>query len=147
MKKSKKLFFLALILGIVLASCSKDISGPVDLNYLEGKWIFNKSTASYSGFTIPYTTDYLKNEEGCTKDYIEIYSGNSIKLGNYTPGCAYDEKIGTWSLDGNKVIISVLNSNLNGTFNVVSLSETELILTIEGTYEGKPGTINLYLNK
>lgn len=147
MKKSRMLFFLALILGTVFASCTKDISGPVDLNYLEGKWSFNKSTASSSGFTIPYTTEYLKNEDGCTKDYIEFISGGTAKFGNYTSGCAFEEKVGIWSQNGNNLILSISGSSLNGTFEVASLSATQLILTIDGNYNGKSGTFNLYFTK
>ena len=147
MKKTSILFFLTLILGTVFVSCTKDISGPVDMNYIEGKWNFNKSTASSSGFTIPYSTDYFKNEDGCTKDYIELIPGGIVKYGNYKPNCVFEERVGTWSQSGNNITIAVAGSSFNGTFNVASLSATDLILKIDGTYEGKSGTFNLYFTK
>lgn len=147
MKKTTIVFVLALILGTVFASCTKDDSGPVDMSLIPGKWIFNKSTASSSGFTIPYSTEYIKNEDGCNKDYIEILSSGVVKFGNYTASCAFEEKSGTWTQSGNTIIISVAGSSFNGTFNVTNLSNTELDLKIDGTYAGKSGTFNLYFTK
>lgn len=147
MKKIGVLLFSVLILGISFTSCSEDISGPVDMNLIVGKWLFNKSTATSSGFTIPYPTNYIKNENGCSKDYIEIISGGTVKFGNFSTSCTFEEKTGTWTQSGNSINISVSGSSLNGTFNVVSLNSNELILTIDGTYEGKSGTFNLYFTK
>ena len=147
MKKSIILFLLAITSGIVFTSCTKDDSGPVDMNFIEGKWNFNKSTATSSGFTIPYSTDYFKNEDGCNKDYIQFIAGGVAKYGNYTTGCAFEEKSGTWVQSGNTIIISVTGTSFNGTFNVASLSSTELLLKIEGTYAGNSGTFSLYFTK
>jgi hypothetical protein len=145
MKKLSILFVL--ILGAAFSSCTKDDSGPVDMTYLSGKWLFNKSTATSSGFTIPYSTDYIKNEEGCSKDYIEFISGGVVKSGDYTTGCTFVEKTGTWTESGNTITIAVTGSSLNGTFKVASLSATELILKIDGTYSGKSGTFTMYFTK
>jgi len=147
MKKISKLFVSALILMFVFTSCTKDDSGPVDLSYLSGKWLFNKSTATSSGFTIPYSTEYIKNEDGCSKDYIEFISGGVVKFGDYTTGCAFVEKTGTWTENANTITITVTGSSLNGTFKVASLSATELILKIDGTYGGKSGTFTMYFTK
>lgn len=147
MKKSIILFLITLILGTVFTSCTKDDSGPVDMNFIEGKWNFNKSTATSSGFTIPYSTDYFKNEDGCSKDYVDIKSGGIVKYGNYSLNCVFEERDGTWTQSGNTITISVTGSSFNGTFDVASLSATELILKIDGTYAGKSGTFNLYFTK
>jgi hypothetical protein len=147
MRKISILFVLALILGAVFASCTKDDSGPVDMNFIEGKWNFNKSTATSSGFTIPYSTDYFKNEDGCSKDYVDIKTEGVVKYGNYTAGCAFEEKTGTWTQSGNTITISVSGTSFNGTFNVASLSATELLLKIDGEYNGRSGTFNLYFTK
>lgn len=147
MKKTNFLVLLIVVLATLFTSCTKDISGPVDMDYLVGKWNFNKSTASSSGFTIPYLTDYLKNEDGCSKDYIEFISGGIVRFGDYKPNCVFEEKIGTWSQNGNSIMINVVGSSFNGTFDVASLSANELILKIDGTYNGKSGTFNLYFAK
>ena len=147
MKKLSILFVLVFVLGTVFNSCTKDISGPVDVNFIEGKWNFNKSTVSSSGFTVPYTTEYLKNEDNCPKDYIEILSGASVKYGNYPVGCVLEQREGTWSVSGTNLIIAVTGSSLNGTFEIAKLDNDELILQIDGTYEGKSGTLTLYFTK
>jgi hypothetical protein len=147
MKKLSILLLLVLISGTVFTSCTKDDSGPVDMKYIEGKWNFNKSTATSGAFTIPYSTDYFKNEDGCNKDYVELLAGGVAKYGNYTSGCAFEEKTGTWVQSGNTITISVSGTSFNGTFNVASLSATELLLKIDGTYQGQSGTFNLYFTK
>ena len=147
MKKVSILFLLTLITGSLFLSCSKDDSGPVNLSFLEGKWNFNRSTASSSGFTIPYSTEYVKNEDGCSKDYIEFISGGTVKFGDYKTDCAFVEKTGTWKQSENTVVISVSGSNLNGTFKIDNLSTTNLLLKIDGNYNGKSGTFNLYFTK
>jgi hypothetical protein len=147
MKKVTNLFVLVVILALVLTSCTKDISGPVDLNFTEGKWNFDKSTVSSGIITLPYTTDYLKNEDGCAKDYIELLAGGVAKSGDYTSGCAFEQKTGTWSISGTNLVMSVAGSGIDGTFAIASLSATQLILKVEGNYEGKSGTLNLYFTK
>jgi hypothetical protein len=145
MKKTSILILLALILGTTFTSCTKDDSGPVDMNFIQGKWNFDRSTASSSGFTLPYTADYFKNEENCEKDYIELLSGGIAKYGNYTSDCAFEEKLGVWTQSENT--ITMVGTSFNGTFNVASLSAAELLLKIDGTYAGNSGTLNLYFTK
>ena len=147
MKKLSILFLLILFSAAVLTSCTKDDSGPVDMNYIAAKWNFDKSTATSGAFTLPYSTDYFKNEDGCNKDYIELIAGGVAKYGNYTTACAFEEKTGTWTQSGNTITISVSGTSFNGTFNVASLSATELLLKIAGTYSGQSGTFNLYFTK
>jgi hypothetical protein len=147
MKKTSIVFFLSLILGTLFSSCTKDDSGPVDMNYIAAKWNFNKSTATSGAFTIPYSTDYFKNEDGCNKDYIELVVGGVAKYGNYTTACAFEERTGTWTQSGNTITISVSGTSFNGTFDVANLSATELLLKINGTYSGQSGTFNLYFTK
>jgi hypothetical protein len=147
MKKISILFLLTLILGITFASCTKDDSGSVDMNYIVAKWNFEKSTATSGAFTLPYSTDYFKNEDDCNKDYVEFIAGGVAKYGNYTSGCAFEEKTGTWSQSGNTITISVSGTSFDGTFNVANLSSTDLLLKIDGTYQGQSGTFNLYFKK
>lgn len=146
MKKTLLLIISVLVLGISLSSCTND-SGPVDMSLIKGKWLFNKSTATSSGFTIPYATSYFKNEDACNKDYIEILSDGIVKNGDYSDSCAFTEKSGTWSQSENNLIIAVNDTSFNGTFVVASLSANELILKIDGTYGGQTGTFNLYFTK
>jgi hypothetical protein len=148
MKKVCLLFVSILIFGTVFTSCTNEGgNGPVDISLINGKWNFNKSTATSSGFTIPYSTPYFKNEDGCTKDYINILSGGIVKYADYSLNCALIEKDGTWTQSGNTLTIQVNGSSFNGTFNVTTLTATELVLKIDGTYSGQSGTLTLYFTK
>ena len=146
MKKISVLFVSILILGIIFTSCSND-EGPVDMALIEGKWNFNKSTATSSGITIPFPTQYFKNEEGCNKDYVDILKGGTVKYGDYSLNCAFVGKDGTWTQSGNTITIRVSGTTLDGTFNVTSLTANELILKYEGSYGGQTGTFNLHFTK
>jgi hypothetical protein len=146
MRKLFVLLVLVFIFGTFFTSCSSG-NGPVDMNFIQGKWNFNKSSATTSGITLPYSTDYFNNEVGCNKDYIELDAGGIAKYGNYTTSCAFEEKIGNWSQSGNTISIFVTGTNLSGTFRVASLSASDLVLKFDGTYSGISGTFNLYFNK
>lgn len=147
MKKFSILLVLLYILGSSFTSCSKDIGGPVDTNFIQEKWNFNKSTVSTSGFTLPFPTSYLKNETGCNSDYIEMSTSGVFKFGNYPASCVLDERSGSWSISGTNLVISLPGTDLNNTFKIAKLDESELILQIDQAYEGKSGTLNLYFKK
>jgi len=79
MKKVCILFVSVFILGSVFTSCTKEGgNGAVDMSLINGKWLFSKSTATSKGFTLPYTTPYFNNEEGCNKDYVDVLSGGIV---------------------------------------------------------------------
>lgn len=148
MKKVFLVFVWALILGTVFTSCTKEGgNGPVDMSLIKGKWNFNKSTATSNGFTIPYTTPYFKNEDGCSKDYVDVLSGGIVKYGDYSLNCVFQGKDGTWTQSENTVTIYVTGTDFNGTFRVTSLTATELVLKLDGTYSGQSGTLALYFTK
>ena len=147
MKNIARVFVFLVLVGTVFSSCTTVETGPVDMSFIQGKWNLKETTATSSAFTIPYTVDYLKNEEGCNKDYIEILSGGIVKYGDYTLGCVFEEKSGTWTQSGNTITIEVTNSSFNGTFDVASLSAKEMLLRIDGTYSGRTGTLNIYFTK
>lgn len=147
MKKLKLFVVLVAIFGTVLSSCTKDISGPVDTNFLQRKWNFNKSTVSTGVFTLPFSTTYLKNETGCPRDYITMVTSGVFKFGNYPASCTLDERSGSWSINGTNLVVVLPNTDLNNTFRIAKLTESELILQIDQSYEGKSGTLNLYFSK
>ena len=148
MRKISILLVSILILGSVFISCTKEGgNGAVDMNLIEGKWVFSKSTATSSGFTIPYTTPYFKNEDGCPKDYVDVLSGGIVKYGNYPVSCVLEGKDGIWTQSGNTITIYVTGTDFNGTFRVTTLTATELVLKIDGTYDGNSGTLTLYFTK
>jgi hypothetical protein len=148
MKKVCILFVSVLILGSVFSSCTKEGgNGPVDMSLIEGKWLFNRSTVTSNGITLPYSNPNLKNEEGCLKDFIEILSGAIVKNGDYSLNCVFTEKNGTWSQSGNTININVTGTSFNDAFDVTTLTSSELVLKINGTYSGQSGTLTLYFTK
>lgn len=148
MKKIVLVSVLLIILGSVFSSCTKEGgNGPVDMSLIEGKWLFNRSTATSNGITLPYSSSYLKNEELCNKDFIELLSGDVVKNGDYALNCVYTEKGGTWSQSGNTIKINVTGTSFNDTFDVTTLTSTELVLKINGTYSGQSGVLTLYFTR
>jgi hypothetical protein len=147
MKKVVVLFISTIILGSFFASCTKEDNGPVDMNLIEGKWIFDKSTVTSPLGTINYPTNYFKNEDGCSKDYVEILSGGTVKYADFGINCALTENDVTWTQSGNAISIQFNGSGDDETFNVTTLTATELVLKINGTYEGLSGTLNMYFTK
>jgi hypothetical protein len=147
MKKVVVLFISTIILGFVFASCTKEDNGPVDMNLIEGKWIFDKSTVTLPLGTIPYQTNYFKNEDGCSKDYVEILSRGTVKYADFNVNCALTENDGTWTQSGNAISIQFNGSGDDETFNVTTLTATELVLKINGTYQGVSVTLNMYFTK
>ncbi len=145
MKKTSILFISALVLGITFASCSKDNLPTVSAS-IEGKWNFNKTSFTQSGITTP-EVDYSGNQAGCSKDYIDIIAGGVVNSGNYVSGCTLVPDTGTWTQTGNNVTVSVPSISMTGTFEVVSLTTTELKLKITTTQNGVTFTINQSFTK
>lgn len=148
MKKIVLVFVSVFILGSVFSSCTKEGgNGPVDMSLIAGKWLFSRSTITSNGITLPYSNPNIKNEEGCNKDFIEILLGGIVKNGDYSLNCVFIAKDGTWSQSGNTININVTGTSFNDTFNVTTLTSTELVLKFNGTYSGQSGTLTLYFTK
>ena len=148
MKKIVLVFVSVVILGSIFSSCTKEGgNGDVDMSLVAGKWLLSRSTVTSSGITLPYSNTNLKNEEGCSKDFIEILSGAVVKNGDYGLNCVFTEKTGTWSQSGNTININVTGTSFNDTFDVTTLTSTELVLKINGTYSGQSGVLTLYFTK
>jgi hypothetical protein len=76
-----------------------------------------------------------------------MISGGVFKFGNYPPSCELDLRSGSWSENGTNLVVVLPGTDLNNTFKIAKLTESELILQIDQTYEGKSGTLNLYFIK
>lgn len=148
MKKIVLVFVSAVLFVSLFSSCTKEGgNGPVDMSLIAGKWLFSRSTATSNGITLPYSSAYLKNEEQCNKDFIELLPGAVVKNGDYSLNCVFAEKAGTWSQSGNTIKINVTGTSFNDTFDVSTLTATELVLKINGTYSGQSGVLTLYFTK
>lgn len=139
MKKVSALFVCAIVLVMIFASCSKD-NPPTTSGTIEGKWNFNKVSYSQGGITTP-EADHPGNQAGCDKDYIEIVAGGTVNAGDYASGCVLTKSTGTWTKTDNNITVSVASLGLTGTFEIVSLSATELKLKITTTQGGVSVTI------
>ena len=117
------------------------------MSLIAGKWLFSRSTITSNGITLPYSNPNIKNEEGCNKDFIEILLGGIVKNGDYSLNCVFIAKDGTWSQSGNTININVTGTSFNDTFDVTTLTSTELVLKFNGTYSGQSGTLTLYFTK
>ena len=148
MKKTVIVFVSVIILGSVFSSCTKEGgNGPVDISLIGGKWLFSRSTVTSNGITLPFSSSNFKNEDGCPKDFIEILSGDIVKYGDYSLNCVFTEQAGTWSQSGNTININVAAASFNDTFDVTTLTSSELVLKINGTYSGQSGTLTLYFTR
>ncbi|TDD98752.1 lipocalin family protein [Flavobacterium cellulosilyticum] len=145
MKKIKLLFVTVLVLSVFFSSCTKD-EGPVDMALVIGKWNFNK-TSFTQGVITTAESEYSGNEAGCSKDYIEIKSGGVAKAGDYTSGCVLSQQEGTWVANGNSLKVTVTGSSLGGDFQVVSVTNTEMVLKITTVQSGITITVNQTFTK
>jgi hypothetical protein len=137
----KKLFVCALVLSTVLFSCSKDDSPSTSSSEIEGKWNYNKLSYSQSGVTTP-EVDHPENETGCTKDFVEFKAGGILNIGDYTTGCAFTQYPGTWTKAGNNLTVSAPSVGMSDTFEIVSVTATELKLRVTHTQSGITITVN-----
>jgi hypothetical protein len=143
MKKSI-LFASALVLGLTFTSCSKDEDGAV--GSVEGKWSYSKYSMTSGGITTP-EQDYMDNEAGCSKDYIELLASGVSNEGDYFGSdCALDITTGTWAQSGNTVTLSIPGDD-SLELTVVSVSSTKLKVKETYTDVGTTYTINLTLVK
>lgn len=148
MKKLVLLLASIVIFGSGFSSCTKEGgNGPVDMSLISGKWLFSRSTATLNGITIPYTSSNFKNEEGCDKDFIELLPATIVTYGDYSLNCVFTAKEGMWSQKENTIKINVTGTSFNDTFDVTTLTSTELVLKISGTYSGQSGVLTLYFTR
>lgn len=123
MKKISITLASALVLGLSFTSCSSDDNGgAVSEAKILGKWEFNKEKYSANGVASA-ETDYEDNEEGCSKDYIEINEDGTSEFGDYwNSECELDVYGSTWSLDGKTLMID------GETYTVQSVSGSSMKL-------------------
>ncbi len=101
----KKLFLFIPLLVLSLYSCSKDDDSNLITNSpLEGKWQFTKEG------TITNNREVLNNYQhttGCTKDYIELLTGNIVKDHYFdNPDCQETIDTGNWSRNNNSLVLT-----------------------------------------
>lgn len=141
MKKINVLFVCALVLSTFLFSCSNEDSPTSSSSTIEGKWNYNKLSYTQNSITTP-EVDHPENEAGCSKDYIEFKTGGVLNIGDYTTGCAFTQYPGTWTKTGNNLTASAPSLGVSDTFEIVSVTVTELKLRVTHTQSGITITVN-----
>lgn len=142
MKKISVLFVCALVLSTFLSSCSSDDDSPsTSSSEIEGKWNYNKLSFSQNGVSTP-EVNHPENETGCTKDFVEFKAGGILNIGDYTTGCAFAQYPGTWTKTGNNLTATAPTLGMSETFEIVSVTATELKLRVTKTESGITITVN-----
>lgn len=141
MKKISVLFACALVLSTFLFSCSNEDNPTTSSSSIEGKWNYNKLSYTQNGITTP-EVDHPENVAGCSKDYIEFKTGGILNIGDYTTACAFTQYPGTWTKTGNNLTASAPSLGMSDTFEIVSVTATELKLRVTHTQSGITITVN-----
>lgn len=124
MFKLKNLIVILSIAFIGLSSCSKDSSsGQGTGGALEGKWQFTKDGVMVNNQEV---LDNYAHTSGCTKDYVEILTGNVIKEHYFNnPNCQETIDVGAWSRTNNNLVFTYPNQS-NTTLEILELTSTTL---------------------
>jgi hypothetical protein len=119
----KQILALALVFGIgmLASSCNNDNEGET-LIPLAGTWNINKVGTVINGNET--LVDPPQNEPGCSKDYMQLKSDNTVAEGNY-----YSSSVNPCALTVNSGIYSRSHNNLTTVVNEVSETKDILNLT------------------
>ncbi len=127
----KKIVFASFLAGMLITSCSSDDdSGNGNNNPMVGDWKATEIT-----YTIPgmgdHTVAFSSITQGCDVDELGLKANNTVELeteAKINEVCVESTTTGTW----NDTTV-----NINGeteTRQVISVSNTELVLRYEMTY-------------
>jgi hypothetical protein len=124
--KAKFLILPALLLVLGSTSCDKDDDKyELPAATLTGKWFYSQVGTTIGGAEV--LGAYDGNEDGCSKDYIEL--GNDGEYANVdydsadTP-CAVSTQTGSFAVTGNSFVVDTGDDTVTGT--ILNLSYTEL---------------------
>lgn len=116
----KKLIVFALLAIVSFGCSSSDDSVSVTEEKLVGKWYY--STTKVAGQTFPYD-----DHEDCGKDYVEFKADGTLFDVDVWDCEVYDDLVGTWTIDGNKIVIASFGEVLTGT--VKKLNANTLVVS------------------
>ena len=127
MLKFKSSLIALVLLMSAITSCSKSDDTPAaQANPIEGKWQFSKEETFTNNQEA--LVDY-QHTPGCTKDYIELLSGNVLKEhyfeNNGTTNCQEIIDVASWSRNNNTLTFVIPNEpTLNS--EILDLTPTTL---------------------
>lgn len=127
MKKQSILFLSALTLvGAITTSCNKDDDKyELPAATLTGKWFYSKVGTVVGGVEV--LGNYDGNEDGCSKDYIELGNNSNYANVDYDSAdspCEVFTETGTYAVTGNTIVVDTGDGAITGT--LLNLSYTEL---------------------
>jgi hypothetical protein len=125
MKKLSILFVCVLALGMSFVSCSKDDAKKEAS--VEGKWNFESAALVKDKVEAPYN-DFLDNQAGCTKNYLEFKTAGVVSSGKYSSGCKLTVETGSWSKKDNTLTIT--SNGIAIPYEVVSVTDSAMRLKI-----------------
>lgn len=136
MKSKKILFVLALSLGMFAASCSSDDNEGETIIPLQGKYNLSKTGTIVNGQEV--LVDAPQNQEGCSRDYLELKLSNAAVIGDYDgSNCALVETTETYVRSHNDLTITI--GNASTTSDIMNLTNKELKIKDKTT-----GVITVY---
>jgi hypothetical protein len=126
MKKLSILFVSVLALGMSFVSCSKDDDNEVAAS-VEGKWNYTSAALVAKGIEVPFD-DFIDNQSGCAKDYIELKAAGVASSGEYSSDCKLTVDAGTWVKNGNT--LTIVSDGESVPYEVVSVTNSTMKLKI-----------------
>ncbi|NMH29348.1 lipocalin family protein [Flavobacterium silvaticum] len=131
MKKLIKSIGLMAFAGLSLVSCSSDDDGfSFSEDQITGQWAYSKQRYAINGVWSE-EMDYEGNESATCPDFWQLNADHTTLERDYwSSECDYYDDTATWSKSGNTITIA--DGDLSGSYNVISLSSTSLV--IEETY-------------
>jgi hypothetical protein len=130
MKNRIKLFALILSVGLFTISCNNDDSNQGEtLAPLVGKWNLSKVGTTTGGMET--LIDAPQNQAGCSRDYIELKTDNTVIEGDYDSTidpCALFTDSGIYSRSHNNVTrvvngVTTVQDIVNLTLNELKLKD------------------------
>lgn len=119
MKKLSILFVSVLALGMSFVSCSKDDAEAS----VEGKWNYTSAVRIVDGNEVPLD-DFINNEVGCAKNYIELKTAGVANFGKYNSDCKLTLETGSWSKKENTLTIT--RNGVSRSTDIVSVTDSTM---------------------
>ena len=136
--KKIKVAAAAFFLGaLALTSCSSDDNSGSTPASINAKQTPTKTVVKV-GSSQEIEEEYLNNEAGCDKDYVEFSATGSVFKDQYfykngSNVCTEDAATapGTWSKTDDTLIINSEESIYDGNFTIETLSNTDLVISFD----------------
>lgn len=152
MKKIKTVLVAFVLAGLTLTSCSSDDS-PSTPASANGKWTPVK-TVTKIGASQEVSENYVNNQEGCDKDYVEFTETGGIFKDKYfykngSNECVEDEAAapGTFNKSGDVLIINAEESVYDGTYKITNLTNSNLVISFDTQVGANTVTTSYHFTK